>query len=100
MIDKESSKNKIVFGAIIGGLIGGTAYYLLSRKDSPKPILNKVSDALSDLGEELDNSEILNSGRMADEIEKSASKDNNAVDDALTLITSGLSLWNKIKRGN
>lgn len=99
MKDKKSKENKIIMGAIIGGLIGGTAYYLL-RRTPPKTVLNKVSEALSALGNELENSEILSNGGIADEIEKSSSKDNNTIDDALTLITTGLSLWNKIKRGN
>jgi hypothetical protein len=98
MKGKKNDQSKIIMGAVIGGLIGGAAYYLLSRKTSKPygPLLDKVTEVLSELGDELENSEILNTG-ISREIEQS--KDNNTIDDALTLITTGLTLWNKIKRG-
>lgn len=97
MQNKHSDTTHIVIGAIIGGLIGGAALYLLHSKEDDKPLLNKIVGALSEIGETLEESK--NTDDAIDDIEKSLPKGENVVANALTLIATGINLWNKFKKG-
>jgi hypothetical protein len=99
MQNKNSDTTHIVIGAIIGGLIGGAALYLLHSKEDDKPLLNKIVGALSEIGETLEGSKTADTDEAIEDIEKSLPRGENVVANALTLIATGINLWNKFKKG-
>lgn len=97
MRNKDTSK--VIIGAMIGALIGGTALYFLHARAMKKPLLNKIVGALSDIGETLEESRAESADEAIDDIEKSLPEGENVVANALTLIATGIHLWNKFKKG-
>jgi hypothetical protein len=99
MRNKKNDKNHIVIGALIGGLIGGAALYLLKCKGD-KPLVNRIMSALSDIGETFEESCTADTDEAIDDIEESIPQGENVVANALTLIATGINLWNKFKKGH
>jgi hypothetical protein len=89
--------NRIIVGALIGGLIGGAALYFIKANRS-EPLLGKINDAISEFGHILDEAHVDNTDEAIDDIEDSLPGGDNAVANALTLIATGINLWNKMKR--
>lgn len=96
---QNKDTNKIVIGAIIGGILGGTVLYLLNSHNNDKPLLNKIVGALSEIGETFEESRVEDTDEAIDDIEKTIPKGDNVVANALTLIATGINLWNKFNKG-
>ncbi|HSX10304.1 MAG TPA: YtxH domain-containing protein [Chlamydiales bacterium] len=99
MQNKDNDTTKILLGAIVGGLIGGAALYLLHSGSGEKPLLNKIVGALSEIGDTIEESRADNADEAIDDIEKNIPHGENVISEALTLIATGINLWNKIKKG-
>src|SRR5579872_273089 len=99
MQNKENDTTKIVVGAIIGGLIGGAALYLLNNRNNEKPLLNRIVGALSDIGDRFEESKSEDTDEAIDDIEKSIPDGENVIANTLTLIATGINLWNNFKKG-
>ena len=89
--------NRIIVGALIGGLIGGAALYFL-KSSRNEPLLGKINDAISEFGDILDEAQVDDTDEAIGDIEDSLPGGDNVVANALTLIATGINLWNKIKR--
>ena len=96
---QNKNTNKIVLGAIIGGLVGGSLYYFLHRGNH-KPLLNKIGQAISDMGDIVEESRVDNTGDAIEEIEKTIPKADHVIHNVLTWVATGISLWHKFKKGN
>lgn len=95
----NQDRNKVVFGAVVGGLLMGTAYYLWKKNNnSEKSFVEKVGRKISDVGERIENSSIHNRGEALDTIEKSIPKKSHGTNQVLTWIATGLSLWEQFKK--
>jgi gas vesicle protein len=91
----NKEKHHIILGAILGGLIGGAALFLLRGKE--KSHLNKLGEAISEMGEIL--KEDKDEGEALEQIEKAIPHGEDIVHSALSWIATGLSLWKRFKRG-
>lgn len=100
MKNENNDPNKILLGIVIGGLAGGTAFYLWSRShDRNKPLLDKIGRAICDVGEILEDSCVDNRKEAIAEIEKAIPKEDNTVNHILSWVATGIHLWKKMKKG-
>jgi hypothetical protein len=89
MLNPDEDTKKILLGVLIGGILGGGAFYLLHKRD--KPVLNRISDTISHVGDILEECQ---TGT------KDASKNvDNILTNAIDLASTGIHLWKKIKKG-
>ena len=98
MQNKHKDTTHVLVGAIIGGLIGGAALYMLKSKGE-KPLLNKIISTISQIGDTLEESRASNTDEAIDDIEQNIPQGENVVASALTLVATGINLWNKFKKG-
>ncbi len=98
-MQNKDETNKILLGALIGGIIGGTAFYLLNSHQH-KPVLSKIARAISEMGEALDDSQVDCPKEAIDEIGKSIPKGDTAINNVLTWVATGIHLWNHFKKGS
>jgi len=94
---ESKDTNRIIVGALIGGLIGGAALYFF-KSSRHEPLLGKINNAISEFGNILDEAHVDDTDEAIDDIEDSLPGGDNVVANALTLIATGINLWNKIKR--
>ncbi len=100
MQNKPKEKHNILIGAVIGGLLGGAALYLLSAsRDKHRPVLNKIGEAISEMGEILEEGSLEGSGEAFEKIQKSIPDKDNVVTQVLTWVSTGLTLWKKFNKG-
>lgn len=100
---KSDSKeaNNILTGIVVGGIIGGAAFYLWhASRDHHKPMLGKIGKAIADVGEILESSNIDNRDDALDEIESTIPRGESTVNNVLTWVATGISLWKKFNKGN
>lgn len=98
--NKNSEQTNILLGVVIGGLLGGSAFYLWSASQrNNKPLLDKIGKAIVDMGEILECSNIDNSKDALDEIEKTLPKGDHLVNNVLTWAATGINLWKNLKKG-
>lgn len=94
----NNDRNKVIVGAVIGGLLTGTAYYLWRNQGREKPILDKVGRAISSVGDKLEHVTVENRKEAIDKIGKSLPKENRTANHVLTLIATGINLWEQFKK--
>jgi len=99
-IDKET-KN-ILIGTAIGGILGvcTASIFLASRNQAKEraPSMDTLSKIITHFGEVLSDQDIKKTS-IVKGIEKKINKHENTIDDVLNIISSGLHLWNRIKKG-
>lgn len=96
-MQNKDDTTKILLGALIGGVIGGTAFYLLHSHQ--KPVLSKIAQAISEMGEVLDESRVETPKEALDEIGKTIPKGDAAISNVLTWVATGIHLWNHFRKG-
>lgn len=101
--NNKDSNNSMLIGALIGGVVGAlaTAIYL-SSKDEGHECKSSSSSAfgriIMQMGEML-SSEDMRKTHVTKGVEKNAQKYEDTVSDVLRLVSSGMNLWEKIKKG-
>ncbi|MGB7978700.1 MAG: hypothetical protein WCF19_06035 [Chlamydiales bacterium] len=101
MRNKDDEIKKIVIGVVVGGIVGGSAFYLWNAIHGPdRPVLNKIGRAIAEMGDILENSAVDDRGDAIDRIEKSLPKGENTINHVLNWVATGINLWNKVKKGN
>ncbi len=99
MNSEKQDRNKVVLGAVLGGLLMGTAYYLWKKNhDDRKSMLEKVGKKIADVGEKLEDSAIHNRNEAFETIEKSIPKKSKGANQVLNWIATGLNLWEQFKK--
>lgn len=91
----------IVVGVVVGGIIGGSALYLLhtSNKEN-KPVLSKIGKVISDIGEVLEDSSVDNRNEAISQIKKSLPTGDNTINHVLNWVATGINLWKNFKKGS
>ena len=98
--NKNQDSKNIVLGVVIGGILGGSAFYLWSiTQKQNKPLLDKIGRAIADMGEILECSNIDNNKEALDEIEKTLPKGDHLVNNVLNWAATGINLWKNLKKG-
>lgn len=100
MQNKNDNSQKIVLGLLMGAIVGAGALYCINASRHRRtPILQKIGRTMSEVGEMLENSEIESFSDVAHEIQESFPQGKDVISSLLNWLSSGMSLWKKIKNG-
>ena len=94
MLNIGDKSKKIIFGALIGGIMGGLSIYYSSRKNGKKSSSktgNSMMHTLEGCKKEVDS--------VIHEVEKKMKDNESVVTDFFELASVGINLWKKIKNG-
>lgn len=86
--------DKLILGFVIGGLLSGSAFYLLKAKPKQKKLFFKrIGKIVEEVGEFLKESDLKEKNAAFEELMKSVPKGQFA--DLMMLAGIGVTLWNK-----
>lgn len=91
----KNDLDKLILGFVIGGLIGGGAFYLLRANKKEKALFfQKIGKIVAEVGELLKESSIEDKNAALEEIMKKIPKKGNLANLAM-LAAIGINLWKK-----
>ena len=97
---ENTNDKKLLLGLIIGGLIGAGALYCIQARRSQKtPVLKKIGKTISDIGGMIENCNLDSASDVIESIEDKLPSSATIVDSATEWLTTGMKLWNKLKKG-
>lgn len=97
MEKKEDELKKVLWGALLGSLVGGVAFYLMkSSKSGQGTYPEKIGKALSTFGEMIEESHVDNRKEAMMEIEKEL-PEHTLMTSLLEWAATGIKLWKKLK---
>lgn len=99
MQNTNKDSHDIFLAVVIGGILGAAgASLFFSSRDRQGPPLNSLGRVMVQIGELLDEPQISHT-RAAKEMEKKMDKYEGAVSEVIALLTAGMQLWEKMKKG-
>lgn len=98
MEGENQDRNKVVLGAVLGGLLMGTAYYFWKNQDEKQTMLEKVGKRIADVGEKLEDSTIHSRKEAIKTIENSIPKKSKGANQVISWVATGLNLWEQFKK--
>lgn len=100
MQNENHTSKKIILGLVIGAMAGaGVLYCIHASRQRRTPILHKIGRTMSEVGEMLENSEIESFSDVVHEVQEALPQSKDVISSLLNWLSSGMSLWKKIKHG-
>jgi hypothetical protein len=91
----KNDLDKLILGFCIGGLIGGSIFYLLrANKKEKKLFFNKIGTIVAEVGELLKEASVEDKRTAVEEIMKNVPA-KGGIADLLALTAMGVNLWKK-----
>ena len=99
MKNEHDESNKWMLGLLIGAVVGaGALYYVHTAKNRKTPVLKKIGRTIADVGEMLENCNLNSGADVAEAIEKNVPKGAEIVSNLTDWVSTGLTLWKKLKQ--
>ena len=100
MKNENHESKKILLGLLIGGIVGGGALYALRASQNRKtPVMKKIGRTISEVGEMLENFNLDSGEEMLESVQNKLPKGADVVSSLTDWVGTGLTLWNKFKKG-
>lgn len=98
MNNQHEETKKILKGLLIGAVGVGALYCIYAAKHQKSPLMKKVGQTISGIGEMIENCDVSGVTHVADSVENKLSQGTEALSNLSEWISTGISLWEKNRK--